>query len=145
MRPEEDWVLDTDIDITDGHFVDGRLYLCQTCCLEIADIAGCLTPAMRERFVDERDVAIRQATELRDVVDRLTEANQALAAIRPVAITEPLRTPKYVCQDCIAAGVPTDEAGFQNPQGLGRHRSAKHGAKPPAVLRGDAALEEVDA
>lgn len=142
-REGEDWILDLDRDITDGMIFEGRLYLCQTCSFEIAHLAGCATPAMLDRFVGERDAAIRQATSLMDENEQLRRANAALAAITSVEPVELAATPRYACAICIAEGVPSGEAGKNNPQGLARHLQSKHGMTyNQYVHRGDAALEE---
>lgn len=139
QREGEDWILDLDRDITDGVFEEARIYLCPQCCMEIAHEAGCATPAMMDRFVAERDAAIRHATDLIAENEGLRTANVALAAVVPVLPVELAATGRYHCAECAR--------DFQNPSALGRHRQARHGAKMPVVYRGDAALEpaEVDA
>lgn len=141
QREGETWVLDLDLHITDGPYETARAYLCPQCCLEIATMSGCATPAMRDRFVEERNAAIRQATDLMTENEQLKAALTAVDAWRPVAPVELAATPKYACEICLEAGVAPADADKQNPQGLGRHMQAKHGTRTRTVHKGADALE----
>jgi hypothetical protein len=140
---DPEWILDLDRDITDGPVFEARLYLCPQCCFEIAKEAGCATPAMVDRFITERDAAIRQCAALIEENGALRGANEALMRVPPPAPGFVLAaTSKYACPICLEEGVPPTEASKQNPQGLARHLQTKHGQKYSNVMRGDAALEE---
>lgn len=146
QREGEAWVLDLDVDVVDGIYAVGRVYLCQQCSMEVGSEAGMAPPFLRDQWIAERDAAVLQCRELTDEVTALREALALLTAIKPAPVVELKATPKYACAVCLADGVSPKDADKQNPQGLARHAQAKHGLKYNAVvLKGDAALQETPA
>lgn len=133
QRPEEEAIVDTLVDITDGPFENGRLYLCRSCSVEIAMLWRFAPPELVDKVTAERDAAILQCREMAEELATLRAVKAAIEAFRPAPAVELEQTKPYWCEPC--------QREFQNPSAWGRHQQARHGAPHSAIRRGDEALQ----